>query len=214
MDRLNTIINDLIVSNEFDLIQPVIKAGLLSLVRDQHLTEFLTSIEHISHQQKSNFHLPFLHFNQQLLDIEHYLQTLAQTLETQYQYKFFPYQTYLSQLPYNAVRQQLLHTTHIIRADFYLKFIEIFEYYLGAYAAQQARIACAELIKGFLSICSDCRSRRSFSGLQTRHLVHSVNYPLLRHAIVKNYKNNFKSFSSFCKSIISFALRGFSPPFR
>ena len=199
MDRLNTIINDLIVSNEFDLIQPVIKAGLLSLVRDHHLTEFLTSIEHISHQQKSNFHLPFLHFNQQLIDIEHYLQSLAQTLETQYQYKFFPYQTFLSQLPYNAVRQQLLHTTHIIKADFYLKFIEIFEYYLGAYAAQQARIACAELIKGLTSISVDCCARHPFFGLQTRHPVHSVNYRLLRHATVKNYRNKSKSFSSFCK---------------
>ena len=149
MDRLNTIINDLIVSNEFDLIQPVIKAGLLTLVRDEHLAEFLNSIEHISHQQKSNFHLPFLHFNHQLIEIENYLQNLCQTLENQYNLKCFHYQTFLSQLPYNAVRQQLLHTTHIIKGDFYLKFIDIFQYYLGAFAAQQARIACAELIKGF-----------------------------------------------------------------
>lgn len=148
MDRLNAIINDLIISNEFDLIQPVIKAGLLTLVRDQYLTEFLNTIEHVAHQQKSNFHLAFVHFNQQLIEIEQYLQNLSQNLENQYQYKFFPYQTYLSQLPYNAVRQQLLHTTHIIKPDFYLKFIDIFEYYLGAYAAQQARIACAELTKG------------------------------------------------------------------
>jgi hypothetical protein len=37
-----------------------------------------------------------------------------------------------------------------------MKFIDIFEYYLAAYAAQHARIACAELLKDTTS-CSFCR---------------------------------------------------------
>ena len=149
MDRLNLIINDVILSNEFELILPVVKAGLSSLVRDDYLAEFLTSIEQLSVQQKITYHLPFVHLNKQLLEIETYLQGLFQTLDTQYHLKLFNINEFLAQLPYNAVRQQLLHTTHIIKSTFYLKFIDIFEYYLAAYASQHARLACAELTKGW-----------------------------------------------------------------
>ena len=148
MDRLNLIINDLIVSNEFNLILPVVKAGLSTLVRDNYLAEFLTSVEQLSVQQKTTYHHAFVHLNKQLIDIETYLQGLSQTLDTQYSLKLFNINEFLSQLPYNAVRQQLLHTTHIIKSTFYTKFIDIFEYYLAAYASQHARLACAELTKG------------------------------------------------------------------
>jgi hypothetical protein len=148
MDRLNFIINDLILSNEFDLIIPVIKAGLLTLVRDNYLSEFLTTIEQISTQQINTYHIAFIHFNKQLMEIENYLQRLNQTLENQYQLKLFDIQDFMMKLPYNAVKQQLLHTTNIIKSTFYMKFIDIFEYYLAAYASQHARIACAELLKG------------------------------------------------------------------
>lgn len=150
MDRLNTIINDLIISNEFDLIIPVVKAGLLTLVRDQYLAQFLTTIEQISNEQIDTYHLAFVHFHKQLMDIENYLKTLAHTLENQYQLKLFHIEEFILQLPYNAVKQQLLHTTNIIKPTFYLKFIDIFEYYLAAYAAQHARIPCGELLKGKL----------------------------------------------------------------
>jgi hypothetical protein len=148
MDRLNTIINDLIISNEFDLIIPVIKAGLLTLVRDNYLSQFLTTIEQISSQDINIYHAAFIHFHKQLIEIETYLKTLSQTLENQYHLKLFPIQDFMIQLPYNAVKQQLLHTTNIIKSTFYLKFIDIFEYYLAAYASQHARIACGELLKG------------------------------------------------------------------
>ena len=148
MERLNFIINDLIVSNEFDLIVPVIKADLLRLVRDQYLAEFLNSIEQLAIQQKATFHLAFFHFHKQLSDIETYLQSLFQTFENQYQMKLFDIKEFITQLPYNAVRQQLLHTTNIVKSTFYTKFIDIFEYFLAAYASQHARVACAELIKG------------------------------------------------------------------
>jgi hypothetical protein len=145
MDRLSTIINDLILSNEFDLIIPVVKAGLLTLVRDDYLSQFLTTIEQISTQQ---INTAFIHFNKQLIDIENYLKTLFQTLENQYNFKLFDIQDFMIKLPYNAVKQQFLYTTNIIKSTFYMKFIDIFEYYLAAYAAQHARIACAELLKG------------------------------------------------------------------
>ena len=148
MDRLNTIINDLIISNEFDLITPVVKAGLLTLVRDQYLSQFLNTIEQISNEQIVTYHTAFVHFHKQLIDIENYLKTLAHTLENQYHLKLFPINEFILQLPYNAVKQQLLHTTNIIKSTFYLKFINIFEYYLAAYASQHARIACGELLKG------------------------------------------------------------------
>jgi hypothetical protein len=32
-----------------------------------------------------------------------------------------------------------------------MKFIDIFEYYLAAYASQRARILCAELLKGLFN---------------------------------------------------------------
>jgi hypothetical protein len=147
MDRLNTIVNDLIISNEFDLIVPVIKAGLLTLVRDDYLSQFLTTIEQLSIQQINTYHLAFINFNKQLIDIENYLQTLSQTLENQYHLKLFDINHFMIKLPYNAVRQQLLHTTHIIKSTFYMKFVDIFEYYLAAYASQHARVACAELSK-------------------------------------------------------------------
>lgn len=147
MDRLNVIINDLIVSDEFDLITPVVKAGLLTLVRDNYLSQFITNIEQISTQPMTTYHLAFVNFNKQLIEIENYLKTLFQTLESQYNLKLFDIQDFTIQLPYNAVKQQLLHTTNIIKSTFYLKFIDIFEYYLGAYASQHARVACAELLK-------------------------------------------------------------------
>jgi hypothetical protein len=149
MDRLNFIINDLILSNEFDLIIPIIKAGLLTLIRDNYLVQFLTTIEHSSTQQINTYHAAFIHFNKQLIEIENYLKTLSQTLENQYNLKLFDIQDFMIKLPYNAVKQQLLHTTNIIKSTFYMKFIDIFEYYLAAYAAQHARMPCAELLKGF-----------------------------------------------------------------
>ena len=148
MDRLNTIINDLIISNEFDLIIPVVKAGLLTLVRDYYLAQFLTTIEQITNEQIDTYHSAFVHFHKQLMEIENYLKTLAHTLKNQYQLKLFHIEEFIVQLPYNAVKQQLLHTTNIIKPTFYLKFIDIFEYYLAAYAARHARIACGELLKG------------------------------------------------------------------
>jgi len=148
MDRLSTIINDLILSNEFDLIIPVVKAGLLTLVRDDYLSQFLTTIEQISTQQINTYHAAFINFNKQLIDIENYLKNLFQTLENQYDLKLFDIQDFMIKLPYNAVKQQFLYTTNIIKSTFYMKFIDIFEYYLAAYAAQHARIACAELLKG------------------------------------------------------------------
>jgi len=152
MDRLNAIINDLILSNEFDLIIPVVKAGLLTLVRDNYLSQFLTTIEQISTQQINTYHSAFIHFNKQLIDIENYLKNLFQTLENQYNLKLFDIQDFMIKLPYNAVKQQLLHTTNIIKSTFYMKFIDIFEYYLAAYASQHARIACGELLKGLFNI--------------------------------------------------------------
>lgn len=154
MDRLNAIINDLILANEFDLILPVVKAGLLTLVRDTYLSQFLLTIEQISSQQVHTYHLAFVHFNRQLVEIETYLKTLAQTLHTQYHLQLFNIEEFMAQLPYNAVKQQLLHTTNIIKATFYTKFIDIFEHYLAAYGAQHARIACAELLKGLWSGCA------------------------------------------------------------
>lgn len=148
MDRLNIIINDLIISNEFDLIIPVIKAGLLTLVRDNYLSEFLLTIEEISSQQINTYHEAFINFNKQLIDIENYLKTLFQTLNHQYNFQLFDIQDFMIKLPYNAVKQQLLHTTNIIKSTFYMKFIDIFEYYLAAYTSQHARIACGELLKG------------------------------------------------------------------
>lgn len=148
MDRLNLVINDLIVSNEFDLIVPVVKAGLLTLVRDNYLSEFITTIEQISTQQVNTYHVVFINFHKQLIDIESFLKTLFHTLETEYNLKLFDVQGYMIKLPFNAVKQQLLHTTNIIKSTFYDKFIDIFEYYLAAYAAQHARVACAELLKG------------------------------------------------------------------
>jgi len=148
MERLNTILNDLILSNEFDLIIPVVKAGLLTLVRDNYLSQFLISIEQISIQQINTYHIAFINFNKQLIDIENYLKTLFQTLDNQYHLKLFNIEDFMFNLPYNAVKQQLLHTTNIIKSTFYMKFSDIFEYYLAAYASQHARIACAELLKG------------------------------------------------------------------
>ncbi|CAF5158570.1 unnamed protein product, partial [Rotaria magnacalcarata] len=156
MDRLNTIINDLIISNEFDLIIPVIKAGLLTLVRDRYLSEFITTIEQIASQPINTYHIAFVNFNKQLIDIENYLKTLFQTLENQYNLKLFDIQDFMIKLPYNAVKEQLLHTTNIIKSTFYEKFIDIFEYYLAAYASQHARIACAELLKN-TTTCSFCK---------------------------------------------------------
>lgn len=149
MDRLNAIINDLILSNEYDLIVPVVKAGLLTLVRDNYLSQFLTTIEQISTQQINTYHIAFVNFNKQLVDIENYLKTLFETLENQYNLKLFDIQDFMIKLPYNAVKQQLLHTTNIIKSTFYMKFIDIFEYYLAAYASQHARIACTELLKSW-----------------------------------------------------------------
>lgn len=163
MDRLNTIINDLILSNEFDLILPVVKAGLLTLVRDNYLSQFLLTIEQISSQQMNTYHFAFTHFNKQLLEIETYLKTLAQTLHSQYHLQLFNVEEFMVQLPYNAVKQQLLHTTHIIKSTFYMKFIDIFEYYLAAYAAQHARVACAELLKGSSHAAITCRYSVFFS---------------------------------------------------
>ena len=147
MDRLNTIINDLILSNEFDLILPVVKAGLLTLVRDNYLSQFLTTIEQISTQQINTYHIPFFTLNKQLNDIENYLNTLFETLARQYDLKLFDINNFIIKLPHDAVKQQLLHATNIIKPTFYMKFIDIFEYYLAAYASQHARISCAELLK-------------------------------------------------------------------
>lgn len=148
MDRLNTIINDLVLSNEYDLIIPVLKAGLLTLVRDNYLSQFLTTIEQISSQHFETYHSAFIFLNKQLIEIETYLQTLIQTFDNQYQLKLFNIQDFMIHLPRQAVKQQLLHTTNIIKSNFYIKFIDIFEHYLAAYASQHAKIACGELLKG------------------------------------------------------------------
>jgi len=159
MDRLNIIINDLVLSNEFDLIIPVLKAGLLTLVRDNYLSQFLTTVEQILPQQIETYHSAFIFFNKQLIEIETYLQTLVRTFDNQYQLKLFNIQDFMIHLPRQAVKQQLLHTTNIIKSNFYTKFIDIFEYYLAAYASQHAKIACGELLKGSTATfdCYSCK---------------------------------------------------------
>jgi hypothetical protein len=148
MERLKIIINDLIISDEYGLILPVLKAGLLTLVRDDYLAEFILTIEHMSVQQKTSYHQAFVDFDRKLSNIDTYVQNLCQTLDKRNSMTLANINEFLTHLPYHTVRQQLLHTTHIIKSTFYMKFIDIFEYYLAAYACQHARIACAELIKG------------------------------------------------------------------
>lgn len=181
MERLNFIINDLIVSNEFDLIVPVIKADLLRLVRDQYLAEFLTSIEQLSMQQNVTFHLPFVHFHKKLVDIENYLQGLFETFQNQYQIKLFDIKEFLSQLPYTAVRQQLLHTTNIVKSTFYTKFIDVFEHFLASYASQNARSACAELIKG----------KRMFAKFSAQSEIEFFSYLIRCSIIIINFRKIF-----------------------